>query len=145
MHAADYLWFRMFQPICGSFTVAGSLVTRPGSTPRPATPGASSLPAKSICMPMHTPISGFVAGVAGGLIGFAARLASPEAFTLDLSADYIAMIIVGGMGSLPGALIGAAVWLLLPSIIAGIATEIGPVGFNVGNKEAVEDVGAGIA
>ena len=62
-------------------------------------------------------ISGFVAGVAGGLIGFAARLASPEAFTLDLSADYIAMIIVGGLGSWGGPLVGAAFVVLLPEAI----------------------------
>ena len=62
-------------------------------------------------------ISGFVAGVAGGLIGFAARLASPEAFTLDLSADYIAMIIVGGLGSWAGPLVGAAFVVLLPEAI----------------------------
>ena len=62
-------------------------------------------------------ISGFVAGVAGGLIGFAARLASPEAFTIDLSADYIAMIIVGGLGSWGGPLVGAAFVVLLPEAI----------------------------
>ena len=53
-------------------------------------------------------ISGFVAGIAGGLMGFATRLASPETFTLDLSADYVAMIIVGGLGSSVGPIIGAA-------------------------------------
>ena len=33
------------------------------------------------------------------------------------------MIIVGGMGSLGGSLIGAALWLLLPSIINLIASQ----------------------
>lgn len=62
-------------------------------------------------------ISGFVAGIAGGLLGFAARLASPEAFTLELSADYIAMIIVGGLGTWAGPLVGAAFVVLLPEAI----------------------------
>ena len=62
-------------------------------------------------------IAGFIAGVAGALTGFANRLASPEAFTLDLSADYIAMIIIGGLGTWPGAIIGAAFVVLLPEII----------------------------
>ncbi|MBV9749098.1 MAG: branched-chain amino acid ABC transporter permease [Acetobacteraceae bacterium] len=62
-------------------------------------------------------ISGFVAGLAGGLIGFTDRLASPESFTLDLSADYIAMIIVGGLGSWAGPLVGAAFVVLLPEAI----------------------------
>ena len=62
-------------------------------------------------------ISGFVAGIAGALIGFSARLANPEAFTLDLSADYIAMIIVGGLGSWAGPVVGAAFVVLLPEVI----------------------------
>jgi branched-chain amino acid transport system permease protein len=33
------------------------------------------------------------------------------------------MIIIGGMGSLPGSLVGAAIWLLLPSIIAGLSPQ----------------------
>ena len=71
-------------------------------------------------------ISGFIAGVAGGLAGFTNRLASPEAFTLDLSADYIAMIIVGGLGTWAGPIVGAAFVVLLPEAIqrAGEAANI---------------------
>ena len=59
-------------------------------------------------------LSGLVAGFAGGLLGFSNRLASPETFNLSLSIDYVAMIIVGGLGSLPGSLLGAAFVTLLP-------------------------------
>lgn len=38
-------------------------------------------------------ISGFFAGVAGGLIGFTARLAHPESFGMSMSVDYVAMIL----------------------------------------------------
>jgi branched-chain amino acid transport system permease protein len=62
-------------------------------------------------------ISGFFAGIAGGLMGFTARLAHPEAFGLSLSVDYVAMIIVGGLGSLPGSVLGAAFVTLLPEAI----------------------------
>jgi branched-chain amino acid transport system permease protein len=62
-------------------------------------------------------LSGFLAGIAGALIGFSNRLASPEAFTLDLSADYIAMVIVGGLGSWAGPIVGAAFITLLPEAI----------------------------
>lgn len=74
-------------------------------------------------------ISGFIAGMAGALAGFANRLASPEAFTLDLSADYIAMIIIGGLGTWPGPLIGAAFVVLLPEVIqrAGEAAGISDI------------------
>jgi branched-chain amino acid transport system permease protein len=62
-------------------------------------------------------ISGFFAGIAGALLGFTTRLANPEAFALHLSVDYIAMIIVGGLGSWGGSLIGAAFVTLLPEAI----------------------------
>lgn len=62
-------------------------------------------------------ISGFFVGIAGALMGFAARLAHPEAFGLSLSVDYTAMIIVGGLGSQIGSLIGAAFVTLLPEFI----------------------------
>lgn len=62
-------------------------------------------------------ISGFFAGIAGGLTGFTARLAHPEAFGMNLSIDYVAMIIVGGLGSLSGSLLGAAFVTLLPEAI----------------------------
>jgi branched-chain amino acid transport system permease protein len=62
-------------------------------------------------------ISGFFAGIAGGLMGFATRLVHPGAFGLQLSVDYVAMIIVGGLGSLSGSLLGAAFVTLVPEAI----------------------------
>jgi branched-chain amino acid transport system permease protein len=65
-------------------------------------------------------ISGFFAGVAGALMGFTARLAHPEAFGMVLSVDYVAMIIVGGLGSLSGSVLGAAFVTMLPEAIQRI-------------------------
>jgi branched-chain amino acid transport system permease protein len=59
-------------------------------------------------------LSGFFTGLAGALMGFSTRLANPEAFQLSLSIDYVAMIIVGGLGSWGGALLGALFVALLP-------------------------------
>jgi branched-chain amino acid transport system permease protein len=73
-------------------------------------------------------ISGFVAGVAGALLGFNTRLANPEAFTLALSVDYVAMIIVGGLGSLGGSLLGSLFVTLLPEVIQRAAES-----FNIAN------------
>ncbi|MGX9394106.1 branched-chain amino acid ABC transporter permease (plasmid) [Nitrobacteraceae bacterium UC4446_H13] len=61
-------------------------------------------------------ISGFFAGIAGGLLAFTTRIAAPEAFEIGLSVDYVAMIIVGGLGSLTGSVIGACFVVLLPEI-----------------------------
>jgi branched-chain amino acid transport system permease protein len=70
-------------------------------------------------------ISGFFAGIAGGLMGFTDRLAHPEAFGMGLSVDYIAMIIVGGLGSLTGSLLGAAFVSLLPEAIQRFGEAFG--------------------
>src|SRR5207249_12166749 len=45
-------------------------------------------------------ISSFYAGVAGGLMAHHSRILFPDAFTLLVAIDYLAMIIIGGMGSI---------------------------------------------
>jgi branched-chain amino acid transport system permease protein len=62
-------------------------------------------------------LSGFFAGLCGGLLAFTSRLANPEAFEIGLSVDQTAMIIVGGLGSLSGSILGAAFVTLLPEAI----------------------------
>ena len=47
-------------------------------------------------------IAAFYGGVAGGLILYSTGYLHPENFTLLLSIEYIAMIIVGGLGSVLG-------------------------------------------
>ena len=70
-------------------------------------------------------ISGFFAGVAGALIGITARLAHPEAFNMNVSIEYAAMVIVGGLGSLGGSIFGAAFVMLLPELIQRSGEALG--------------------
>ncbi|HXU87527.1 MAG TPA: branched-chain amino acid ABC transporter permease [Methylomirabilota bacterium] len=58
-------------------------------------------------------LSAFYTGVAGGLFAFVVGFLSPDAFDVFLSVDFVVMIIVGGLGSVPGSVIGAAVVTLL--------------------------------
>jgi branched-chain amino acid transport system permease protein len=64
-------------------------------------------------------LSAFYTGVAGGLFAFIVGYLSPDAFDVFLSVDFVVMIIVGGLGSVPGSIIGAAVVTLLHD---GLAT-----------------------
>jgi branched-chain amino acid transport system permease protein len=64
-------------------------------------------------------VSAFYTGVAGGLFAFVVGFLSPDAFDLFLSVDFVVMIILGGLGSVPGSLAGAAVVTLLHDRLAG--------------------------
>ena len=72
-------------------------------------------------------ISSFYAGVAGGLWCYYMTIINPEAFQLSISIDYIAMIIVGGMGTLMGSVYGAAFVVLLPEAIQRIMEVLQPI------------------
>jgi len=62
-------------------------------------------------------ISSFYAGVAGSLLAYQAKYISPENFPITLAVDYLAMIIIGGMGSILGAILGAVFITGLPELL----------------------------
>lgn len=66
--------------------------------------------------------SGFV-GLAGALTGHY-RIITWERFTLETSIEYLAMIIVGGLGSIIGAIFGAIFIVLLPAVIEQVGTGL---------------------
>ncbi len=53
--------------------------------------------------------SAFLAGLAGGLYAFLAGFVAPEDFGIDQTLLFFAMVVIGGMGSIPGAIGGAIV------------------------------------
>ena len=64
-------------------------------------------------------LSAFYTGVAGGLFAFVVGFLSPDAFDVFLSVDFLVMIILGGLGSVPGSIAGAAVVTVLNDSLAG--------------------------
>ncbi len=70
-------------------------------------------------------IAAFYGGVAGGLYSYSTGYLHPENFTLLLSIEYIAMIIVGGLGSVLGSIFGAVFLTVMPDVIKGIANFMG--------------------
>lgn len=52
-------------------------------------------------------ISSFYAGFAGAIWAYYSISITTEPFTLGLSVEYIAMVVIGGLGSIPGAIFGA--------------------------------------
>ena len=61
--------------------------------------------------------SSFMIAAAGAIYVWYLGNATADLFSLALAIQFIAMIIIGGMGSLLGAVLGAIVWQLLPQVI----------------------------
>jgi len=60
------------------------------------------------------------AGVAGSLFAHFASYVSPESFTILQSIGFLTMIVIGGLGSLAGAVIGSAIVTGVPEALRGI-------------------------
>lgn len=61
-------------------------------------------------------VSAACAGLAGAVYAVFVRLAAPSAYTIVLSLGLLAAIVIGGLGSMLGAVIGSAVLVFLPQI-----------------------------
>jgi branched-chain amino acid transport system permease protein len=70
-------------------------------------------------------VSSFYAGVTGVLYTYYLGVANYEQFQLVTSIDYLAMIIIGGLGSVLGSIFGAAFITLLPILIRGMMETFG--------------------
>src|SRR5207244_4905151 len=74
-------------------------------------------------------ISSFHAGVTGVLYTYFLGIANYEQFQLGVSIDYLAMIIIGGLGSVLGSIFGAIFVTLLPIVIRYAMEAFGGVFF----------------
>jgi branched-chain amino acid transport system permease protein len=66
-------------------------------------------------------IAAVYAGVAGGLLGVFQGFMPPDAFAIDTSAQLIIQTVMGGVATLLGPLLGAAIWLYIFNVVQGIA------------------------
>ena len=70
-------------------------------------------------------LSSGLIGAQGALTGYFLGQVSYETFTLLLAIQYLAMILVGGLDSVLGALIGATAIVCLPTILNEVITAVG--------------------
>jgi branched-chain amino acid transport system permease protein len=68
-------------------------------------------------------LSAAATGLGGGLLAVVTQLAQPGAFPLQLSLTLLAGVVIGGLGSLVGAVWGAALLVLLPNWTNDIASS----------------------
>jgi branched-chain amino acid transport system permease protein len=79
-------------------------------------------------------VSATCAGIAGALLAVVTALVAPGAFTITLSIALLTAAVIGGLGSLPGALWGSLLIVLLPVYITDVASSHGlssSVGANI--------------
>src|SRR5580704_12815661 len=79
-------------------------------------------------------VSATCAGLAGALLAIVTGLVAPTDFTITLSIALLTAAVIGGLGSLPGALWGSLLIVLVPTYITDVATSHGlssSVGSNI--------------
>ena len=69
-------------------------------------------------------ISAACAGLGGALLAFVTGLAAPGAFTLALSLQLLAAVVLGGLGTISGAVYGSLLLVFLPTWSADLAVAM---------------------
>ncbi len=69
-------------------------------------------------------LSSFVAGIAGAMFGMQQQLITVDPFHLPMSVDYIAMIVLGGIGTVFGAIAGAIAFTIIKPLSEDFAELI---------------------
>jgi branched-chain amino acid transport system permease protein len=62
-------------------------------------------------------VAAIASGIAGGLYAYHSRYLNPNDFSFQKSIDVLIMVVIGGIRSLPGAALGAAIVVLLPEVL----------------------------
>jgi branched-chain amino acid transport system permease protein len=65
-------------------------------------------------------ISALFTGLAGALSAFLVGFLDPQEFSFFLSIQFITIIILGGLASLLGSVLGAGFLIILPELLAGL-------------------------
>jgi branched-chain amino acid transport system permease protein len=82
-------------------------------------------------------ISSFYAGVTGVLYSYYLGIANYEQFQLDVSINFLAMVIIGGLGSPLGPIFGAIFVTLLPIVTRRVLESVGGMFFAASDLSAV--------
>ncbi|MCA8910302.1 MAG: branched-chain amino acid ABC transporter permease [Planctomycetes bacterium] len=73
----------------------------------------------------------FFAGVAGGLLGHLLQTISPATFNFMKSIEVVVMLVLGGLGSMTGAIVGAIVLTVLPEALRDVESSVGLPGIRM--------------
>jgi branched-chain amino acid transport system permease protein len=89
---------------------------------------ASGIPVGGYRLAVFT-LSAAFAGLAGGVYAFYLGYLAPGSFPVLLSIEYVVMAVVGGLGTIAGPVVGAAVIVLLVQALTELGTQPGMPGY----------------
>ena len=85
-------------------------------------------------------IASFYAGIGGALYAHYLQFVSVEAFNIGFSIQFLGMVIIGGLGSIMGSLMGAAFMVVLPEVV-----QVGADALAGGSVDRALKLGANIS
>jgi branched-chain amino acid transport system permease protein len=83
-------------------------------------------------------VSSAFVGLAGALTAYWTQILTWERFTLDVSILYLAMIIVGGLGSISGSIYGAVFMIGVPAYLDQLSFRVSPDSFLARDLPAIK-------
>ena len=125
----EWLWYLGLVLLAAAFLFARNLLrSRPGRAMKLV--ADSELAASVMGVPVMAYkgkvffLSSIYAGLAGVMYALSIGSIAPQSFAMDLSMQFLAMIVIGGMGSVGGAVAGAAFVMSLPLVIQNFSAYI---------------------
>lgn len=76
-------------------------------------------------------VSAGITGVAGGLGAIAVQFVAPDSFTITLAIQLFLGMVIGGVGWLPGSIVGAAFIIFVPNIAESVSKGLSGAVFGV--------------
>jgi branched-chain amino acid transport system permease protein len=76
-------------------------------------------------------VSAAITGIAGGLGAIAVQFVAPDGYTITLAISLFLGMVVGGVGWLPGSIIGSAFIIFVPNIAEGISKGLSGAVFGI--------------
>jgi branched-chain amino acid transport system permease protein len=76
-------------------------------------------------------VSAGITGVAGGLGAIAVQFVAPDSYTITLAISLFLGMVVGGVGWLPGSIVGSAFIIFVPNIAEGVSKGLSGAVFGV--------------
>ncbi|MDU0304944.1 branched-chain amino acid ABC transporter permease, partial [Streptomyces sp. PAL114] len=127
--AEERLWFLGLALFAVTwFTARGLLRSRPGRALAALRDSETAAAVMGVDVARHRSaafvVSSMYAGLAGVLLALVFRRVVPDYFSLVLSVDYLAMIVIGGLGSVAGATAGAVFVTALPLLMTRYADQL---------------------